>query len=134
MNVDTWLQVIPQLIARIHTQSPSVKRLIHQLLADVGKAHPQALVYSVSVASKSVNSSIRKSALSIVENMRTHSPVLVEQALLVGQELIRVAILWVEMWHEGLEEASRHYYGDKNIEGMFATLEPVYIFNYSFIK
>jgi serine/threonine-protein kinase mTOR len=30
-----------------------------------------------------------------------------EQALLVSRELIRVAILWHEQWHEGLEEASR---------------------------
>ena len=29
------------------------------------------------------------------------------QALMVSDELIRVAILWHEQWHEGLEEASR---------------------------
>jgi len=48
------------------------------------------------------------------------------QALLVSHELIRVAILWHEMWHEGLEEASRQYFGEKNIEAMFATLEPLH--------
>ncbi|KAJ3221904.1 phosphatidylinositol kinase- protein kinase tor1, partial [Clydaea vesicula] len=126
VNIDTWLQVIPQLIARIHTPSSFVRRLIHKVLADVGVEHPQALVYSVTVASKSSTVAINKAASSIVENMRTHSPVLVEQASLVSQELIRVAILWQEMWHEGLEEASRHYYGDKNVEGMFATLEPLH--------
>ncbi len=36
------LQVIPQLIARIDTPRPLVSRLIHQLLTDVGKHHPQA--------------------------------------------------------------------------------------------
>lgn len=30
-----------------------------------------------------------------------------QEALLVSQELIRVAILWHEQWHEGLEDASR---------------------------
>lgn len=40
----------------------------------------------------------------------------VEQALLVSSELIRVAILWHEQWHEGLEEASRLYFGDGNIK------------------
>ena len=29
----------------------------------------------------------------------------------VSEELIRVAILWHELWHEGLEEASRLYFG-----------------------
>ena len=33
------------------------------------------------------------------------------QALMVSDELIRVAILWHEQWHEGLEEASRLFFG-----------------------
>jgi hypothetical protein len=45
--------------------------------------------------------------MSVVENVRQHSVTLVEQAQLVSQELIRMAILWHEMWHEALEEASR---------------------------
>lgn len=126
VSIDTWLQVIPQLIARIHTPNPHVRRLIHQLLSDVGKEHPQALVYSLTVASKSQSIPRKKAALAIIDNMRIHSATLVDQALLVSQELIRVAILWHEMWHEGLEEASRLFYGDQNIEGMFATLEPLH--------
>lgn len=30
------------------------------------------------------------------------------------------------MWHEGLEEASRLYYGDHDIDGMFGVLEPLH--------
>ncbi len=127
VSIDTWLQVIPQLIARIHAPSPNVHRLIHQLLADIGKEHPQALVYSLTVASKSPSVLRKNAALAIMEKMRLHSPVLVEQALLVSQELIRVAILWHEMWHEGLEEASRLYFGDRNINGMLAQLEPLHM-------
>ena len=44
----------------------------------------------------------------------------------VSEELIRVAILWHELWHEGLEEASRLYFGERNIKGMFAALEPLH--------
>ena len=36
--------------------------------------------------------------------MKERRPELVEEALLVSRELIRVAVLWHEMWHEGLEE------------------------------
>lgn len=61
-----------------------------------------------------------------MNKMRDHSAALVEQAVLVSQELIRVAILWHELWHEGLEEASRLFYGDHNIDAMFATLEPLH--------
>lgn len=48
------------------------------------------------------------------------------KAQLVSKELIRVAILWHEMWHEALEEASRLYFGEQNIEGMLKVLEPMH--------
>jgi FKBP12-rapamycin complex-associated protein len=67
-----------------------------------------------------------QSASNIMESMRQHSAKLVEQADLVSHELIRVAVLWHELWHEGLEEASRLYFGDHNVEGMFATLAPLH--------
>lgn len=141
VSVDTWLEVIPQLIARINQPNMVVRKLIHQLLKDVGKAHPQALVYPLTVAMKSNVSRRSASAGEIMEDMRTHSPNLVEQADLVSHELIRVAVLWHELWHEGLEEASRlyeswrlrnleanndRYFGDNDIEGMFNTLEPLH--------
>ncbi len=48
------------------------------------------------------------------------------QATLVSSELIRAAILWHEQWHEGLEEASKFYFGEHNPEGMFFVLEPLH--------
>ena len=44
----------------------------------------------------------------------------------VSTELIRMAILWHEMWHEALEEASRQYFGESNVEAMLATLLPLH--------
>ncbi|ORZ30937.1 armadillo-type protein [Catenaria anguillulae PL171] len=126
ITIDTWLQVIPQLIARIHAPSPNVRRLIHQLLCDVGKEHPQALIYSLMVASKSPSKPRQRAALAILDKMRMYRADLVEQGLLVSQELIRVAILWHEQWHEALEEASRLYYGEGNADAMIATLEPLH--------
>lgn len=126
VSIDTWLEVIPQLIARINQQSHRVRQLIHNLLCEVGKAHPQALVYPLTVSIKSDVTNRSKSALSIMENLRQHSPRLVEQAELVSHELIRIAVLWHEQWHEGLEEASRMYFGEKNVQGMFAVLEPLH--------
>ena len=127
VSVDTWLEVIPQLIARINQQNRRVQQSVHNLLADVGRAHPQALVYPLTVAMKSWKNSRRsRSAAQIMDSMRQHSAHLVAQAETVSGELIRVAVLWHELWHEALEEASRLYFGDQNIEGMFATLEPLH--------
>ncbi|KIJ55748.1 hypothetical protein M422DRAFT_24274 [Sphaerobolus stellatus SS14] len=126
MDVDTWLEVIPQVIARIQTPSVHIRRTINLLLTDVGKHHPQAIIYPLTVASKSSSVARKNAALAIMDRMREHSATIVEQALVVSQELIRVAILWHELWHEGLEEASRLYFTEKNPEAMIAALEPLH--------
>lgn len=126
IEINTWLQVIPQLIARIDTQRNLVGQLIHQLLIDIGKQHPQALVYPLTVASKSASLARKKAAHKILNSISDHSTTLVHQAVMCSEELIRVAILWHEQWHEGLEEASRLYFAEVNIKGMFETLEPLH--------
>ena len=55
-----------------------------------------------------------------MNKIREHSENLVNQAMMMSDELIRVAILWHEQWHEALEEASRLYFGERNIQGMLA--------------
>ncbi|KAF6252503.1 kinase-like domain-containing protein [Scenedesmus sp. NREL 46B-D3] len=126
VSIDTWLVVIPQIIARIHTNNPQVRSLIHSLLVRIGRHHPQALMYPLLVAAKSQSPSRRQAAYAVLDVVRTHSATLVEQAQLVSQELIRIAILWHEMWHEALEEASRLYFGESNVEAMLGVLLPLH--------
>lgn len=126
IEIDTWLQVIPQLIARIDTVKTLVGRLVHRLLIDIGKQHPQALVYPLTVASKSASITRKGAAKKILKSISEHSNNLVTEVVVVSEELIRVAILWHELWHEGLEEASRLYFGERNVKGMFETLEPLH--------
>ncbi|KIM49486.1 hypothetical protein M413DRAFT_21701 [Hebeloma cylindrosporum] len=126
VEVDTWLEVIPQIIARIQTPSLNIRRNIGNLLTEVGKHHPQALIYPLTVASKSSSAARQNAAIGIMERMREHSPLVVQQATVVSRELIRVAILWHELWHEGLEEASRLFFSEKNAPGMIAVLEPLH--------
>ena len=152
VNVDTWLEVIPQLIARISQPNARVRQSVHNLLAEVGRSHPQALVYPLTVAMKSNLGRRARAASQIVDSLRHHSGNLVQQAEIVSHELIRVAVLWHELWHEALEESSRlyeirenyddrclelpwracadqiicRYFGDHDIKGMFATLAPLH--------
>ena len=126
ITIDTWLPVIPQIIARIDTGPLSVRRSISALLCQIGRSHPQALVYPLAVVLKSQGERRETSAGQIMSDMRLHSSSLVDQALMVSKELIRVAILWHEMWHEALEEASRLWFGQKNVDGMIATLQPLH--------
>ncbi|GMH23702.1 hypothetical protein Nepgr_025545 [Nepenthes gracilis] len=126
VNIDTWLVVLPQIIARIHSNNHAVRDLIQSLLVRIGQSHPQALMYPLLVACKSISDLRKAAAQKVVDKVRQHSSILVDQAQLVSTELIRVAILWHEKWHEALEEASRLFFGEHNIEGMLKALEPLH--------
>jgi len=52
INLDTWLGVLPQLLARINVHEPSVRSVLHPLLTKLGEKHPQALMYPLSVLLK----------------------------------------------------------------------------------
>ena len=67
---------------------------------------PQALIYPLTVRKSQIP--MRKEAAEmILKNMREPSSALVQQAIMVSEVLIRVAIPWHEQWHEGLEDATR---------------------------
>ena len=127
VHLDNWLGVLPQLIARIDHPEQNARRVLHELLGRLGQRHAQALVYPLSVALKSPKGNRKEAAEILMASLRQHSAKLIDQALLVSQELVRVAILWQEVWHESLEEASRQYFGDGNIQAMLDTLVPLHV-------
>jgi len=124
--IEAWLGVLPQLLARIHIKQPTVRSVLHPLLVKLGEKHPQAFIYPLSVLLKSPVAERKSAAQSLMNSLRSHSSELVSEALLVSAELIRVAILWLETWHEGLEDASRLYFGDSNTAGMLELLLPLH--------
>jgi FKBP12-rapamycin complex-associated protein len=124
--IETWLGVLPQLLARIHIKNISVRSVLHPLLVRLGEKHPQALMYPLSVLLKSPVAERRIAAKSLMNSLRSHSSDLVEEALMVSSELIRVAILWLDTWHEGLEEASRLHSGEGNVSAMLDLLLPLH--------
>jgi len=126
VQLEAWLGVLPQLLARIHIKSDKVRTVLHRLLVDLGAKHPQALMYPLSVLDKSPVTERKEAAESLMNSLKAHSNALVEEALMVSSELIRVAILWLELWHEGLEDASRLYFGEGNVSGMLDVLIPLH--------
>jgi hypothetical protein len=104
--VDTWLQVIPQVclqrlgIDEIYILTGSFSsslesKPLHRIfktrsmssLTEVGKAHPQALIYPLTVASKSTNIIRQRAAGTVMSILRQHSPHLVEQVSLTQSVL-----------------------------------------------
>eukprot|EP01059_Diplonema_ambulator_P003629 TRINITY_DN13342_c0_g1_i3.p1 TRINITY_DN13342_c0_g1~~TRINITY_DN13342_c0_g1_i3.p1 ORF type:complete len:2822 (+),score=973.50 TRINITY_DN13342_c0_g1_i3:85-8550(+) len=135
VNVDMWLQVIPQIIARLDSREPGIRRTIHSLLCTIAARHPQAVTYPLVVCANQAGRGDakvpggerrRQCAQQVLEELRAKVPKLVGQAELVARELIRVAILWSEMWTDSLEEASRLYFGDRDPMGMIRVLSSLY--------
>ena len=51
--LQTWLEVTPQVIARLHSPHPRVRAAVLRLLARVAAEHPHGLIYPLAVAAKS---------------------------------------------------------------------------------
>ncbi|CAF1458633.1 unnamed protein product [Adineta ricciae] len=127
--IDVWLQVLPQLIARIDSSHISIHQLIQRLLMNIGREHSQALIYPLVVASKSRISERKFAAYIVLNHMREHSSVLVQQAIIVSDELIKISILWHEKWRDGLGRALNQYTEHKDILGMIEQLKDLYTEN-----
>lgn len=122
VHIDSWLGVLPQLIARLDHPEEHGRLLLHELLLLLGTKHAQALVYPLTVALKSNSEERNRAAGEIMSALRAHHPKLIDQASMVSTELVRVAILWQETWHDSLEDASRQYFGEGNVQAMLDNL------------
>jgi hypothetical protein len=45
VKIEMWLVVLPQIIARIHSNNRVVRELIQSLLVRIGKGHPQVCIF-----------------------------------------------------------------------------------------
>ncbi|CAH8510940.1 unnamed protein product [Schistosoma margrebowiei] len=127
IRLDNWLLVIQQLLARIDTPREYVATIIIDLLISVGQRYPQSMVYPLVLAFKSGGSDRRRyNANRILYSMEEQNSRLISEAFLLNEELIRLSITWVEMWSEALEDASRVYFGEKDIAKMFRLLHPLH--------
>ncbi|PXF45649.1 Target of rapamycin [Gracilariopsis chorda] len=128
-NITMWLEVVPQIIARLYTPYPEVERGVKILLAKIGKVHPQVAVYPLTVAKNVYGSHQEKranTATQILTEIKQHHKEIVEEAEIVANELVRVAILWSEIWCERLEEASKLYFMNHKIFEMLETIMPLH--------
>jgi FKBP12-rapamycin complex-associated protein len=126
VSVDTWLQVVPQFIARLDICEPAVRPSIHQLLLDVGRAHPDAVITPLLVA-QAIGGPGASMAASLLAELRHHHSVLVEQTTRFNHELNRVAILWPEAWLNTLLEASQDFYERQDVAAMVARLTALHV-------
>lgn len=101
----------------------NVVKVVCQILVELGIKHPQSLIYPLSVAQKSLIEERKKAAEKVLNSMREHSSNLVNQALMVNEELIRISILLDEMCYKSLEEACTLFYNSNKESTMVEILD-----------
>ncbi|KAJ2236038.1 phosphatidylinositol kinase- protein kinase tor1 [Coemansia sp. RSA 485] len=126
VSLRTWLQVIPQILARIHIQFESTSRLIKQLLVEVGKFHPNAILFSLYVAARGDHPERSQAAKAVLAKLHDLVPELVEETEVVSRELIRITLLFPEMWHDALDTASKYYFRQNDPVEMMRILQPLH--------
>ncbi|CCD61569.1 Target of rapamycin homolog [Caenorhabditis elegans] len=123
LPVTTWLEAIPQLMARLDCPDDQKSvQLVLRVLCEIARHRPQAVIYALTVASRSKDVHRSKNAGTVLEKMMEYHSKLVREASLVTEELVRCAILWHEQWHDALDDASRVYFHDNNVQAMFDAL------------
>ena len=110
IDVDTYLNVIPQLLCRFSLKESNVLNVLIDLLTKIGIAHPNALIYSL-IVMKYSNSKKRKSTaieiLNKIENKNNYYKNLIEECEMFINELNKCAMLLHEEWSETIEDVAK---------------------------
>ncbi|KAL0236844.1 hypothetical protein PCE1_000241 [Barthelona sp. PCE] len=123
LPINVWLAVIPQIIARLNTHGAIISSLLGQLVDH----HAQALVWSLQVAADDSNPGIREFAKRLFDKLGNRHGMLLSDAALVRNELIRVAVLLSEKWHSAIDKAIKLYHGEsKDTQGVLDLLIPLH--------
>jgi FKBP12-rapamycin complex-associated protein len=98
--ISSWLMAIPQLIARLGTIHKDLQGVLINLLKDIASHYPHAVIWPLLTASQTKKVEHDEAARVIMDYICTmpDGSRLVSQAELVGRELIRTSISWLEKW------------------------------------
>lgn len=126
IEVETWILVIPQLLARIHNLDSKLNNLLSLLFKKIGYSHPRALIYPLTVMTSSKNKKRRKVAYQFLYHISNKNKTLTNECNLIINELNRCALLLHEEWNEAIEESANLLFKRNDIEGMINTLMSVH--------
>ena len=136
VDIDTWLVVVPQLIARIHmdihppslTDSGNVPwPEISELLFKLGMAHPQSRVCRYCCSQLRIGEAQAGNASRVLSCLRQHSTLFfVTRPHAPATRRFVLPFSWHERWHQALEEACTQYFTEGDVRACLATLEPLH--------
>jgi FKBP12-rapamycin complex-associated protein len=105
IDLTCWLNVVPQLIAKLDMNNFVVLTHVLELLLYVGEKYPQGVIFQLMLASQSKTESRKKSAQQVIDKLRERHPRFIAEAVTIANELHKVAIWQEEEWLEAINEA-----------------------------
>ena len=126
ISLDSWLLVIPQLLARVNIKSHLIRESLVEILKLIGLNHPSALIYPLIVMNKSKNEIRSKTAGLILKDISMKYKTLIAECEIIIDELNRCALLFHEKWTEAIEEGAKLYFESNDINGMINLLKEVH--------
>eukprot|EP01065_Artemidia_motanka_P046759 TRINITY_DN7166_c0_g2_i1.p1 TRINITY_DN7166_c0_g2~~TRINITY_DN7166_c0_g2_i1.p1 ORF type:complete len:2821 (+),score=787.28 TRINITY_DN7166_c0_g2_i1:559-8463(+) len=105
LPVTVWIEVMPQLVARVG-QTPPVGPTVEALLERVAVCSPEPVLWPLVSASRPADDdgADEDSAARLLAKVHATHPELATQVRLVAREFVRAATLWIEHWYEMLVE------------------------------
>ena len=128
IEIEAYLNVIPQLICRFDIKQRKVLEILINILIKIGSAHPQAVIYSFIVMKLSSSKKRKSAAAQILYSICKNNPSiedLVKECEMFINEINKCAMLLHEEWFETLENTSKMYF-TKNYQGMVKYLHKLH--------
>ena len=116
IDIDVYLNVIPQLICRFDLKNEKVLQVLKNILIKIGLTHPNALIYSLIVLKNSSSKARKDAATSVLNGIMKKHKNLIEECGMFIDELNKCAMLPHEEWYETIEDVSKSFQnGDYNV-------------------
>ncbi|OHT05528.1 PIKK family atypical protein kinase [Tritrichomonas foetus] len=122
--INYWISLLPQIIAKL--SSAELNKILERLLLMLADSHPQTVLYSLMVPYLSESVTKGPIATSIIDRMRTKTPTLVNEAILLASEMRRIASSWWETWVAAIDETSKQFVLHKNPQATIDLLLPLH--------
>ena len=106
IDIDVYLNVIPQLICRFDLKNEKILQVLINILIKIGLSHPNALIYSLIVMRNSSSKARKKAATAVLNGLKKHKN-LIEECSMFIFELNKCAMLPHEDWYETIEDVSK---------------------------
>lgn len=78
IDLKVWIEVIPQLLARIDIKDDVIRRTLIELVEKISLKFPQAILYSLSVQENSTAVDRKRAAKQLLDKLKTTQKTLID--------------------------------------------------------